>query len=248
MSLNLLILFLAALWAGAQNALAGGGSFVTLPALMLTGLDARLANITSTIALFPGQVSAGYLGRKNAAGMEGMSLRALVAVSVSGGIVGALLLLATPPSFFGLLLPWLVLFGTSVFAWGSFFRKSTPGQRVFGARTALLVQFLIGVYGGYYGGGNGFLMLAALTLAGQAVRVAGATKNMVIALINGSAVVLFLFTPGLDWARIGVVAAGALVGGWVGVWALRRIDEKMLRIGIVILGLALTVGLFVRGR
>lgn len=248
MSPSLILLFFAAMWAGAQNALAGGGSFVTLPALMLTGLDARMANITSTIALFPGQVSAGYLGRKHAAGMEGMTLRALIVVSVLGGIAGGLLLLATPPSFFARLVPWLVMFGTAVFTWGNFFRKSSEGKQFFGPRAALVVQFVIGVYGGYYGGGNGFLMLAALALAGQAVKTAASTKNLVIALINGAAVLLFLLTPGLDWLRIAVVAAGALIGGWGGVWALRRVNEKVLRVGIVILGVALTIGLFLRAR
>ena len=89
-------------------------------------------------------------------------------------------------------------------------------------------------------------MLALLTLTGQAVKTAGATKNLVIALINGAAVLLFAFTPGLDWVRIGVVAFGALVGGWGGVWLLRRVDERVLKIGIVVLGLTLAVGLLLR--
>ena len=161
-------------------------------------------------------------------------------------MTGALLLLATPPSFFGRLVPWLVLFGTLVFAWGNFLRKPGTPVRYLGQRAALLVQFLIGLYGGYYGGGNGFLMLAVLSLLGQAVRTAGATKNLVIALINGSAVLIFLFTPGLDWLRIAIVAAGAMVGGWGGVWLLRRLDERVLKIGIVLLGISLTVGLFIR--
>ena len=163
-------------------------------------------------------------------------------------MAGALLLMATPPTFFGKLVPWLVLFGTAVFAWGNFLRKPGQTSRVLGPRVALVVQFLIGVYGGYYGGGNGFLMLAALSFLGQAVRTAGATKNLVIALINGSAVLVFLFTPGLDWARIALVAAGAMAGGWGGVWLLKRVDERWLKIGIVVLGVSLTIGLFLRGQ
>jgi uncharacterized protein len=241
------LLGLAAVWAGAQNALAGGGSFVTLPALILTGLDARTANITSTVALFPGQVSAGLMGRRSAQGVDGIGLRELIVVSVLGGLAGALLLLATPAGAFARLAPFLVLFATGVFWWGNFLRKPGPdGQRVLGPRTSLAVQFAIGVYGGYYGGGNGFLMLALLSLTGQSVRSAGATKNLVIALINGSAVLLFLTTPGLDWIRIAIVAIGALVGGWGGVWLLRRIDEQWLKIGIVCLGVLLAIGLFLR--
>src|SRR3954463_15261465 len=111
----LTILFLAALWAGVQNALAGGGSFITLPALILAGMDARAANITSTVALFPGQVATGLAGRKLATGAERLSFKALLLISLAGGVVGALLLLATPPSFFAHLVPWLVLFATALF-------------------------------------------------------------------------------------------------------------------------------------
>src|SRR5579863_8520579 len=103
------LLFAAALWAGVQNALAGGGSFVTLPALILSGLDARAANVTSTIALFPGQVTTGLANRSLVSGAERLSFRALFVISLAGGAAGAGLLLATPPSFFARLLPWLVL-------------------------------------------------------------------------------------------------------------------------------------------
>src|SRR5579863_755574 len=94
------LLFAAALWAGVQNALAGGGSFVTLPALILSGLDARAANIASTIALFPGQSTTGWVGRKMASGAAGLSFRALAIISLAGGAIGAGLLLATPSHFF----------------------------------------------------------------------------------------------------------------------------------------------------
>ena len=242
-----ILLSLAAVWAGAQNALAGGGSFVTLPALMFTGMDARSANITSTLALFPGQVSAGLLGRRSAQGVAGLRLWHLVGVSLTGSLCGAILLLVTPAVAFARLAPFLVLFATGVFYWGNFLRRPQPeGQPGLGRGRLLAAQFAVGVYGGYYGGGNGFLMLALLTLTGQAVKTAGATKNLVIALINGAAVLVFVFTPGLDWTRIAVVAAGALIGGWGGVWLLRRVDERWLKIGIVILGLVLAAGLFLR--
>src|SRR3954467_4755286 len=115
-----ILLIAAGIWAGAQNALAGGGSFVTFGMLVLAGLDPRAANITSTIALFPGQMASGYTGRKTASGLQGLSFSALFSISLAGGIVGALLLLATPSSVFAGLVPWLVLFATAVFFWGSF--------------------------------------------------------------------------------------------------------------------------------
>jgi uncharacterized protein len=114
------VLFAAALWAGIQNALAGGGAFITLPSLMLTGMDARAANMTSTIAMFPAQLATGWTGRRDVAGIAGLSFRALVLISVVGGAIGAVLLLVTPAQFFARLVPWLVLFATGVFAWGSF--------------------------------------------------------------------------------------------------------------------------------
>src|SRR4051794_10209585 len=129
------LLFGVAVWAGAQNALAGGGSFVTLPALILSGLDARAANIASTLALFPGQVTTGWVGRKLVAGAAGLSFRALVLISLAGGAVGAVLLLWTPSTFFARLVPWLVLFATALFAYGSFFRKPTEHGPRFGPRT-----------------------------------------------------------------------------------------------------------------
>src|SRR5208337_510264 len=122
------LLFLVSLWAGAQNALAGGGSFLTLPTLMFAGMDARAANITSCVGLFPAQIATGWTGRELAVGVGGLSLRALFAISVVGGAVGALILLSTPPDFFARLVPWLVLFATGVFVWGGFIRKTNGAQ------------------------------------------------------------------------------------------------------------------------
>jgi hypothetical protein len=241
------LLFAAALWAGAQNALAGGGSFVTLPALILSGLDARAANIASTIALFPGQVTTGLVGRKMVTGTAGLSFLVLVAISLAGGAIGAGLLLATPTSFFARMAPWLVLFATGLFAWGSYFRRPDRDAGHLDRRVAAGLQFLIAIYGGYFGGGIGFLMLAALTAAGVAVRAAGATKNVLAGVMNASAVAVFLFTPGIPWARVGVVCVGAIGGGFVGAKLLQRVDERLIRGFVIVLGLVLTVGLFLRG-
>lgn len=244
-SITLAILFCASIWAGAQNALAGGGSFVTLPALMLTGMDARAANITSTIALFPAQVATGWTGRKFVSGAAELSFAVLAAISLAGGAVGALLLLITPASFFARLIPWLVLFATAVFAWGSFGpRKNATGG--LGRGGVMAAQFLISIYGGYFGGGIGFLMLAALTATGLAVRTAGATKNVLAAIMNASAAAIFVFSPEVRWLQAAVCSAGAIVGGVAGALLLTRINERALRIAVIVLGIALTIGLFVR--
>jgi len=239
-------LLLAGVWAGAQNALAGGGSFVTLPVLLLSGMDARAANITSTIALFPGQISTGIAGRSLVAGAEQLSFRALFVISLAGGVVGALLLLATPPSFFAHMLPWLVLAATALFAWGSFVRTSARREVSLDPRLAGAGQFAIAVYGGYFGGGIGFLMLAALTVVGMPVRTAGATKNVLAAVMNASAVAIFVFSRDVHWLAALALGAGAVAGGLLGAWVLRWVNERVLRFGVVALGAALTVGLFLR--
>jgi uncharacterized membrane protein YfcA len=242
----LTILFAAALWAGVQNALAGGGSFLTFPALLFTGIGPLAANVTSTIALFPGQVASGLANRSDITGIPGLSFRALFLISLAGGAVGAILLLSTPEQIFSALVPYLVLFATGVFAWGSFFRKSHESTHHLGPKPAALTQFGIAIYGGYFGGGIGILMLAALTMSGLVVRKAGATKNALAGVMNASAVAIFVFSKDVAWKQVWVVGIAALLGGQLGAYAFRRVNEKLLRICIVALGLALTVGLFVR--
>jgi uncharacterized membrane protein YfcA len=240
------LIILAGLWAGLQNSLAGGGSFVTLPALIFAGMSPLAANITSTVALFPGQVTSGMAGRKLVAGAGQLSFRTLFVVSIVGGALGGLLLLNTPSTVFARLVPWLVLFATALFAWGSFFRKQRGRHAIQNPLITAIAQFLIAVYGGYFGGGIGILMIAALTMAGMPTRNAGATKNVLAGVMNASAVVLFITSPQLHWREAIALGTGAIVGGLLGSWALHWVNEKLLRIVVVCIGIFLTIGLFVR--
>lgn len=242
----LMLLFVAGLWAGVQNSLAGGGSFVTLPALILSGMSPLAANITSTVALFPGQVTTGLAGRKLVTGVGRLPFWALFAVSVVGGAVGGLLLLNTPPTVFARLVPWLVLFATLVFTWGNFFRKTGDAAVHLGPVGVALAQFGIAIYGGYFGGGIGILMMAALTMAGLATRNAGATKNALAGVMNASAVALFVTSPEVHWREAVVLGAGAIGGGLMGTWALHRVNDKLLKIAVAVIGVALSVGLFLK--
>ena len=244
--LILLLLFVAGIWAGAQNALAGGGSFVTLPALILAGLDAKLANIASSIAMFPGQIISGTAGRRMIADVPGLRFRTLALISVAGGAAGAVLLLLTSSATFNMLVPWLVLVATVIFAWGSFGKKPEGAKVRLGPVGTGLLQGAIAVYGGYFSGGIGFLMMALLTVAGVAVRGASAAQNLLAGLINAAAVLLFLVTTRVPLAEVVALGSGAIAGGLWGVWLLERVNERWLKVGILILGLALFVGLLLR--
>lgn len=244
--LAILLLFVAGLWAGAQNALAGGGSFITLPALIAAGLDPKLANITSTMALFPGQLTTGLAGRSLVTGAERLSFRALAAIALVGGIAGAFLLIRTPTSVFAALVPWLVLAATALFAWGSFGPKRDIARTPPPAWVTVLTQGIIGVYGGFFGGGAGIMTLASLTLARMPVKNAAGTKNVLVALSNVAAALVFALSGAVDWWRALVLGAGAMLGGWLGARLLKVLPDRVIRIGVVVIGLALTVGLFVR--
>jgi uncharacterized membrane protein YfcA len=234
------------IWAGIQNALAGGGSFITLPALMATGLSPLDANITSTVALFPGQVVSGGMGIRHLGPNRPQRLWSLILVSLFGGAIGGFLLVGTPARIFALLLPWLVLFATGVFAWGSFRRKSTSSIVDANPFHLLGIQGLIAIYGGYFGGGIGFLMLAALTLSGLPTRTAGHLKNAFAAVMNLSAVAVFATSPALHWHAALVLGGGAILGFASGSHLLRFINEKLLRGFVIVLGLTLGTALFLR--
>lgn len=244
---GLALLLVAGLWAGAQNALAGGGSFITLPALIAAGLDPKLANITSTMALFPGQVTTGIAGRALVTGAQRLSFAALAAIALAGGVAGAALLNATPTRVFAALVPWLVLLATAAFAWGAFGPRATRAAEPPPAWVTLLTQSLIGLYSGFFGGGAGILTLASLTIAGMPVRAAAATKNMLLALSNTTAALLFAFTGNVAWAHAVVVGMGAMAGGYAGARALAVVPERPLKVTVILIGLALTAGLFLRG-
>jgi uncharacterized membrane protein YfcA len=142
--------------------------------------------------------------------------------------------------------PWLVLFATIVFTWGSFRKKPLHVVNNIPAPVLAAVQFFIGIYGGYFGGGIGFLMLAVLTIEGQSVRTATATKNVLAMAMNTSAVALFAFSSQVDWNDAVALACGGVAGGFIGGWLVHRLPEKVMRTFVVLVGIILTVWLFCR--
>ncbi len=243
---TVLLIAAAGFIAGVQNALAGGGSFITFPALLLAGLNPLAANMTSTIALFPSQIASSIAGRKLVDDVGPLSFRQMFGISVAGGVVGAFLLLHTPATFFARLVPWLVLFATSVFAWGSFRRKPLHAAGAVPLPVLVAVQSAIAVYGGYFGGGIGFLMLAALTVAGMQVRAAAATKNMLAMAMNAAATLIFAFSDLISWPAAIALAAGGIGGGIAGSWLIHRLPERVMRGFVVLVGALLTVWMFLR--
>jgi uncharacterized protein len=241
-----LMIAAAGFFAGVQNALAGGGSFITFPALLLAGLNPLAANMTSTIAMFPSQTTSAVAGRKLAGDVGPLTFRQMVTISVAGGVAGALLLLNTPASFFARLVPWLVLFATTMFAWGSFRRQPLHAAAAMPRWALVLVQSCIAIYGGYFGGGIGFLMLAALTIAGQQVRAATATKNVLAMAMNAAATVIFATSHLISWPAAFALCAGGIAGGLCGAWLIHRLPERVMRTFVVLVGATLTVWMFMR--
>ncbi|WP_374581887.1 sulfite exporter TauE/SafE family protein [Pseudoduganella sp.] len=243
---TILLLAAAGLFAGTQNALAGGGSFITFPALLLAGLNPVAANMTSTVAMFPAQATSAIAGRKIAEGVSGLTFRQLFIISFVGGIAGAVLLWITPPTFFARLVPWLVLFATAMFAWGAFRSQPLQASASMPKWMLAVIQGCIAIYGGYFGGGIGFLMLAALTIAGQQIRAATATKNMLAMAMNASATLIFAFSGMISWAAAIALCAGGIAGGLLGSWLIYRLPPRLMRIFVVLVGAVLTVYMFLR--
>jgi uncharacterized membrane protein YfcA len=240
---------LAAFAAGFINALAGGGSFLTLPALIAAGVPPIAANASSTVALFPGQVTTTISARDGiaaAARDHRVNVPSLSAISLVGGLVGGLLLLVTPASLFNQIIPWLILFATLVFAGGNLLRSDSARFRL-NAAGVLIAQGLVSVYGGYFGGGIGILMLAALTLYGlRDIWLMNSLKILLAVLMNAAAVVTFIIAGLVHWKLTIIAAIAAIIGGYVGIHAARRLPEILVKGFVIFVGLILTVYFFMK--
>ncbi len=230
------LLFFAAVAGGAINSVAGGGSFVSFPALLFAGVAPVPANATNTIALWPGSL-ASILAYRRELGDVKRELLPLAIAAFVGGLAGSLLLLNTPETTFVLLIPWLLLFATVLFTFGgAVSRRLTHGARA-PLGVAAVVQLAISVYGGYFGGGMGIMMLAVLTLLGMThIHRMNALKNILGALINGVAVVAFVIAGAVVWAPAVVMIAGGITGGYAGAAIARRVSPKSVR--RVVMGIA----------
>lgn len=240
------LLLAAALVAGALNAVAGGGSFLTLPALMLTGVPAISANATGTLALLPGYLAGAWGFRHDIRSPPGLTPRALVAISVLGGASGATLLLLTPDSAFRRVVPWLLLLATAAFAFGPRWMAARPRSAPPPA-VAMLGVFAVTAYGGYFNGGVGILLLALWGLLGQTqLHAMNGLKNQVSALLTVIAGGIYVFGGLIAWPEALMMMGAALIGGYLGARMSRRMPTLWLRRGIVATGLTMSALFFAR--
>jgi uncharacterized membrane protein YfcA len=241
----LLIVLTAGLVAGAMNAIAGGGSFVSVPALIYVGVPSVSANMSSTVALYPGSITSAWAYRGNFQTILNVSVKALFATTLAGGFAGALLLLLTPSSSFDRILPWLLLLGSLAFAFGPWIGKRL--QRHWRPNTAFLlsVQFLLGIYGGYFGGAVGIMMMAVWSVIGLTdIRRMNAIKVVLVAAANTIAVLCFAFAGSIAWRQTLVMLLAAAVGGYLGARIALRLSRSQIRIGISVINFLITAVFF----
>jgi len=245
--MQMILLCLAGFLAGTMNALAGGGSFVSLPALIAAGVPSVAANASSTVALWPGGAASVFVYRDGLGQVAGVPLRPTLLATLIGGSLGALLLLWTPTSLFDRVLPWLLLVATLVLTFGP---KLGPWLRRHfsaGIVTVLSVQFILGIYGGYFGGAVGLMMLAVWSLLDSAdIKTLNPPRALMTTSANTVAMLMFIIAGVVHWPETVALGLGALAGGYGGAHLGRKLPPWMVRAGTILFACAVTVVFFVR--
>lgn len=244
-----------------MNSVAGGGTLVTFPTLVWIGIDPIQANVTSTVALWPGSLGA-MVGFRRELGDSRRWMILLGAPSVVGGLIGARLLLLTPSPLFSSIVPFLILFATILFAAGEplmrRLRANNPQQASEQGSTtqargrgwwagAIAFQFFVAIYGGYFGAGIGILMLAALGLLGLTdIHQMNGLKNFFAVCINVVASAYFIASGRVEWSYALVMVVGAIAGGYGGAGLARKLGRQFVRRAVIVIGLTMAVSLLFR--
>jgi uncharacterized membrane protein YfcA len=249
---HIALLLAAAFTAGALNAVAGGGSFLTLPALVFTGVPPVVANATGTVALLPGYMAGAWGFKNDMQPPPGLSMARVVVLSLAGGSLGAALLLFTPDAAFRKVVPWLLLAATAMFAFGPQMRAWAAGRNADhhapGIARAAAGMLAVAVYGGYFNGGLGILLLALFGLLGQTqLNAMNGMKNLVSALLTAIALVIYASGGIVEWKQALLMMVAATAGGYGGARVARRIPPPVLRWGIVATGLVMAGLFFAKG-
>jgi hypothetical protein len=246
-----IFLICAGILGGAINAVAGGGSFFTFPALLATGVPPIPANATSTVALWVGITASGGAYRTRLE-ISRRVMIPLILTSVIGGFAGALLLIHTPPETFLHVLPWLMLGATVLFAFGGqISRRLSSGIARDASAVAIagasVFELVVAVYGGYFGGGIGIVNLAMLAALGMTdIHAMNALKVVLSGIINGAAVLTFVVLRAVYWGPALVTTAGAIAGGYFAARYAQRLPQSWIRGFVIVVGIAMSAYFFAR--
>lgn len=256
------VLFGAAILAGALNSIAGGGSFISFPTLLFTGVPEIQANTTNTVALWPASIAGAAAYRKDLDTKNRLQFWVFLAVSLIGGLLGALLLLNMSKETFSHLIPFLLLVATLIFTFGGSIAARIRAARrgssdaVMEAKgrgpasltliVSALIQFITSIYGGFFGGGIGIIMLATLSILGmENIHSMNALKNILATCINGVAVITFIVAGMVFWPQALLMIVGGVIGSYGSGYFVRRIDPKLVRRFVMIFAWGLTIFFFV---
>ena len=245
--LPLLLAAVAGLVGGAMNALAGGGTFATLPALIALGLPANLANATSNVALLPGAAASAWTFRDELGPVAGIAVWLLAAITFVCGLVGSALLVLTPSETFDRIIPWLLLFAFVVMVFGKRAAEWLHARVTIGRPTLLTAQGVLGVYGGYFGGGVGLITTAVYgLLANIQPRELFAIRTLMLAVANLAAAMVFTAFAMVRWWACLPMLAGAILGGWLGAHLGKRLSPVAVRAWTLLVTGATTAVFFYR--
>lgn len=246
--MTLVLLAVAGLAAGVMNAIAGGGSFVTFPAMVFAGLPPIVANASSTVALFPGTIASTFAYRHNLQGVGGYRLSWLAPLSFAAGVAGAVLLLATPAHLFDVVIPFLLLLATLTFAMGDRAGKALRRVVRIGPRALPIMQFVISVYGGYFGGAVGLMMMASWSLltANDDLKSMAPARMLLVSSANSGAVLCFIVADAVRWPETLAMLAASVVGGYCGARMTLVLPPHIVRRFVVAVTACVTVGFFLR--
>jgi uncharacterized membrane protein YfcA len=246
-----IFLFFAGALGGAINAVAGGGSFVSFPALLFTGVPAIPANATNTLALWVGTTASGGAYREKLS-ISRRVMIPLVITSVVGGLAGAFLLIKTPAHTFLRVLPWLLLGATLLFAFGKHLTgRISAGITQEATNSAVTVasiyELFVAVYGGYFGGGVGIMNLAMLAALGMTdIHAMNKLKVMLGGVINGVAAITFIATRMIVWPQAMVMTAGSIVGGYSSAHLSQKLPQSWVKAFVILVGTVMTIYFFIR--
>ena len=232
---------------GAMNALAGGGSFATMPTLIGLGVPSTFANATSNVSLQPGAMASAWAYRHGLQRISGVSMKTMAGITFVGGLIGSLLLVATSARAFDLIVPWLLLFATLAIAFGTRASLWLRSRVEIGPKSLVAVQALLGIYGGYFGGGVGLMLTAAWgLLSGATPATLAPPRTLMLAVANLAATIIFIVMGMVVWALCVPMLIGGIVGGHFGAKLGLLLSPRVIRVWTLLVTIATTIVFFYR--